>query len=491
MKAIVSHWKNYLNSWLVPVIFGLLIGMGLLVSSSLSPAWNLLILLAFLTVFAAMISKDRLRFFFFFMLLFIPVGFSKALFKPDIGIYSPAFSIQLVDLFTLAVLTLWLFGIIQKNIKFNRPKSGVLSVIIIVWFGFSLPGSFWPSVGAFETLLLFKCFLIYLFFSNYLDKQNDAATLFLWAVVLSVILQLFSATAQQILKDPLFIQGQKGLAQSFGISGFETFRPRGTLEHPNNLSSFLLFTQPVIFCAAYFSFKGFKRWLLFIIFILSVFIHIWTYSRIGWFAISCEAIIFLFILVKKRMLSAGNLAAIGVCFVLVFSILFIYHDKITDRLFGFDNMSTKSRRVMEKLSLQIISDNLIRGVGYGGYAKATDYYWPDNTYLIGKNAVKLIRGKHYVHNGYLLLMAETGLIGIAVWLAFFIYILFLAYKNIVYSKGGLHMALSTGIFLAISGLMINMSLEHFKNNMLIFIMWICAGFTEALSRWNGRCVDNE
>jgi len=491
MKTVLSHWKNYLSSYSAPVVFGLLIGMGLLVSSSLSPAWNLLILLAFLTVFAAMISKDRLRFFFFFMLLFIPVGFSKALFKPDIGVYSPAFSIQLVDLFTLAVLALWLFGIMQKKTKFNWPNSGILSVFIIIWFAITLPGSVWIDVGAFELLLLFKCFLIYLFFSNYLDKQGDLSMLFVWAVVLSVILQLFSATAQQILKDPLFIQGQKGLAQSFGISGFEIFRPRGTLEHPNNLSSFLLFTQPVIFCAAYFLFKGFKRWLLFIIFILSVVIHIWTYSRIGWFAITCEAIIFLFILIKKRMVSGANLAAIGACFVLVCSILFIYHDKITDRLFGFDNMSTKSRRVMEKLSLQIISDNLLRGVGYGSYAKATDYYWPDNTYLVGKNAVKLIRGKQYVHNGYLLLMAETGLMGIAVWLTFFVYILSRAYKNIACSKGGLHMALSTGIFLAISGLMINMSLEHFKNNMLIFIMWICAGFTEALSKWNSRCIDNE
>ena len=302
-------------------------------------------------------------------------------------------------------------------------------------------------------------------------------------------MQIAMTSAQQIFKDPLFFQGMKGHAKLFGLAGSAIFRPSGLCEHPNGLSSYLLYTQPIIFSLAYFYLSGIKRIFFFLVFLLSVVIHIWTFTRIGWFSMVCEAVVFIFLLIRTKRLTIANFAAMILCTAIILCILGVYHGKIIDRLFGFDNMSTKSRRVMERIAVQVILENPVKGVGFGNYAPTTNYIWPDNYQLIGKAAVKLIRGKHYVHNGYLLLTAETGFVGIIMWAAFFLIVFWRGYKNIIHSRDSLHLSLSVGFFLALFGLLINMFLEHFRYNTMTIVMWLCAGVILALSTWEG-CLDH-
>ena len=279
------------------------------------------------------------------------------------------------------------------------------------------------------------------------------------------------------------MQGMKGAEASFGVTGYETFRHRGTLEHPMHLSSFLLYSQPFIFGAAYFYFNGIKKLLFFLIFLFSILLQIWTYSRIGWLSMVCEAVVFILILIRKRLFNPRNIVTLGLLTIIIGAVLGLYHEKLLDRLFGYDNMSTKFRRVMENIAIQVFYDNPISGAGFGNYPPASIKVWPKNSDLIGKEGVKSIQGNHYVHNGYLLLLSETGIVGLIIWVIFFGNILLRGFHNIIKSKDSLHMSLSTGVFLALTGLLVNMSLEHFRNNMLTLIMWMCAGIIIALSNW--------
>jgi len=479
--------KNLYSFFLPYTLFGLLFGIYILISGTLSLAWNIVLICGLLTLIAFLMSEDWLRLSLFLVVLSLPLGLSKGLVQLK-EVFVPSLLIQLSDFFVFGALFLWAWRImIKEQMTPSWHKIHTLAFLVISWFAITIINAVMPTLGFFEWITIFKSFLFFLFISAYFTEKN--AVPFIWALAFSVIFQIIFATTQQILQNPLFVQGMKGAEVSFGVHGFETFRPRGTLEHPLHLSSFLLYSQPIIFSIAYFYLKGIKKILFLLIFLLSIFIHIWTYSRIGWLTMTIEAMVFIFILIRKRMLTPRNVAILGLCTIIICAILGLYHDKISDRLFGYDNMSTKSRRVMENIAIQVFYDKPISGVGFGNYPPASEKVWPKNSELIGKDAVNSIAGKHYVHNGYLLILSETGIIGIVIWIIFFGNILLCGYRNIIRSKNSLHMSLSIGIFLALIGLLVNMSLEHFRNNMLTLILWMCAGIILALSKWEESFED--
>jgi len=474
-------------SFLPFLLLGFFIGVYTLISCSLTTTWTVLLSAGLLVAFAMLFYENWLRFSVFCIFLFLPLGLSKELVNLEAyNVYVPSLRIQLSDLFIIGALLLWGWRILTKKQKLPRwYQCHTLALIVIAWSALTIFNASVVALGFCVWAALFKSFLFYLFISDYFDGEEIARTV-LYALFFSVVLQLIVACGQQIMQNPLFIQGMKGQKMTFGLRGFEIFRPSGTLEHPNELSSFLLFSQPIIFSAAYFYLRGVKRVLFFLVFLLSIIIHVWTYSRIGWFSIACEGMIFIFLLIRKHRLSGSNLMSLLCCFVIICCILGVYHARIAERLFGFDNMSTKSRKVMERISIQIIVENPICGIGCGNYPQETNNVWPDNYHLIGKEAVKLIAGRHYVHNGYLLMLAETGLIGLLLWCVFFGRILLRGYRNIVESEDDFHLSWSVGVFLALIGLLINMTLEHFRYNMLTLIMWTCAAIILALSQWNRR-----
>jgi len=470
----------------LPLIFysllGLLLGSYILLACSLSIVWNVLLVAGLFLACVVLVVKDWLRLSIFFVGLSLPIGISKGLIQLE-NVHVPSLFIQLSDFFVIVALFVWTWRILTKQQalpSWRKPQT--LALILISLFAATIFNAPVVALGFFEWITLLKAFLFFLLIADCFTSKSIAKTV-IYALLISVLLQLIMATLQQVLQNPLFVQGMKGAEVSFGLHGFETFRPRGTLEHPMQLSSFLLYTQPIIFSLAYFYLKGARKVILFLLFLGSIIIQIWTYSRIGWFSMVCEGLVFLALLTRIGKLTTKNVIVLSLCAIFVLGILGVYHGKISDRLFGYDNMSTRFRRVMEQTSIQLFQKNPLTGAGFGNYAPASTEIWPDNYALVGKEGVKSIAGKNYVHNGYLLILSETGLLGMAIWIGFFGNILLCGYRNIVNSKDDFHLSLSMGVFLSLIGLFVNMGLEHFRNNMLILIIWMCAGMIIALGNW--------
>jgi len=202
-------------------------------------------------------------------------------------------------------------------------------------------------------------------------------------------------------------------------------RAYGSLDHPNMLGGL---TALIIFFCFYLIFKletkSNKEKLIVASFILLVAGLICSFSRSAWLAAVSGIIIYLIFVFKHdfklRLKPVLPLFIIGLITTALLAIPYYY--------IFLPRFSTASR--LEKISaiervagyqeaLPIIKNNLVLGTGLGTYGLA----------LQANNPKQLVWYYQPIHNFWLLLLAETGLVGLALWLWFIFKQTINAWKN--------------------------------------------------------------
>ncbi|MBF0385189.1 MAG: O-antigen ligase family protein [Candidatus Omnitrophica bacterium] len=196
-------------------------------------------------------------------------------------------------------------------------------------------------------------------------------------------------------------------------------RVTSTFKHSNDLGGYLVTIIPFLLGATISFFRGKKelklgikldqlvsriinsKWFrVFLVFLLLSAITIWglTYSRGAWIALVGA---YSFILFRKP-----KVFALFIVIVTLFGALFI-PKLLKERITNVTNdglLDSSSRFIYWKSALAIIKDKPVLGTGFNSYslsAKNYDIIW-----------------KGYPHNIYLHIAAETGLLGLAAFLAF-------------------------------------------------------------------------
>ncbi len=189
-------------------------------------------------------------------------------------------------------------------------------------------------------------------------------------------------------------------------------RAAGTLPHPNMLGCFLLFS---LLMTWYLYENSEKKGLLGLCFCVQIITLFTTYSRAAIFAFAGASILLLF---KNRSIWKPLVIGTAVSVLLFFSQLFYRGGVVSALSTGPAEESDVMRVTMQEVALQVIRDHPWLGVGFNNYLIAIP------SYLQGK-AVDTI----FVHNIYLLIAAEMGLIGLAVFLLFCAYVLYRGWKS--------------------------------------------------------------
>jgi O-antigen ligase len=165
-------------------------------------------------------------------------------------------------------------------------------------------------------------------------------------------------------------------------------------------------------------------WSATLISLMSLFL---SFSRLAIVAgfIGSLIIIIYYLINKKNYKQIIKVSSALIIFVLI--LLSIYSQLFFSRLDTSNRLEVKSisERQGQVLEAQtIIKDNLYFGVGLGNYTLALKDYYPD----------KDIYELQPVHNSFLLLMAEVGILGFLAFLVFFIYLFAIAYsrKQVLY-----------------------------------------------------------
>jgi O-antigen ligase len=208
------------------------------------------------------------------------------------------------------------------------------------------------------------------------------------------------------------------------VEGERVWRVSAFMWHPNIFGAFLGAVLAMALALTLVRTFPFGRVYFFFAFLLGIPALLATESRSGWlcFAVSCSIVLLLSIF--HRRLQKKSLAAIPVLLVTGLCLLTVFSGKITDRLFHSKEDATIGREAFQGDAKRMIAEKPIFGWGLNTYSFEVEPFM--------KFTVQSFEGGVLppVHNIYLLVLAETGVVGFAFHAIMFGMLFWHAYGNL-------------------------------------------------------------
>ena len=347
---------------------------------------------------------------FFLLLIFLPVQLGKH-FWPH---FSLVFGIRidylaptlfLTDLLVIGLLVTWFLEMRKKKIKITRQLKGYWWLGAV--FVFLLLNSFLAQNqgAAFYQLVKIIEFSLLGF---YLAKNNYPLEAIRYPLAMAVVYSSFIALAQFLKQASLngifwwlgersFNAFTPGIAQAVW-DGQLIMRPYATFPHPNVLAGFILISLILIVTSRTKRTKTqLIKWLTFFLGVGIIFLSlsrtVWLVGTLVLFPLSAS------FLAKKRRLWAISLTIIlSLCFLWLGTHL------------GMEEAISR-RFQLNQVAVEMIRENPLIGIGLNNFISRLPDYWQTS------EAVRFLQP---VHNLFLLVAAETGLIGLLIFLWFLV-----------------------------------------------------------------------
>ncbi len=361
-------------------------------------------------------KKDLI--FFYLLVLILPTQLGKH-FWPQfsfinglrIDYLSP--TLYLTD---IVILLIFIFSIKELLVKIQKKYFSVFLLFIsLLLTGILISKN--PGAGIYGLIKFLEFSFLFVYIS--LRKSEIRESLIVFLVSLSVIYESLISIFQYFNSGSLngifyffgerFYNAQTPGIANVSINGELFLRPYGTFSHPNVLAAFLVLYMSVIMFFLLRKAKGFLKVFLIATIILGTTSLLFTFSRTG--ILSWVLVLFLSFanaFLKKYKNFTRNFSL----FVLLFiSLLMIFYFPLSQRIFNFNltDQSITQRETLINESFKMISNYPLLGVGV-------------NNFLNNLHNNSLPYLLQPVHNIYLLVFAETGILGF-LFLILFILIL--------------------------------------------------------------------
>jgi len=419
-------------------------------------------------------SGDFVRFFIYLFVAFLPFQIKTLLFTPEYyssGFFNPYLSqyISINDILFVFVCLSWgIYLIFSKRKSFGfKNFNFTLMLPVVLFLGFyilSISNSV-DKVNSIVYILRFvEFFIIYLFVSSGFIDVKRFLYFFIFPVCISAFIGILQyglghSVGLHFLGESIVSSSTVGVAKINLFSG-DMLRAYGTFPHPNVLAGYLVFAM---FFTAYLFSKAKNEMKLILGFVLGIdfLAFVLTFSRSAFFALfigiffyymfSKEKVpykkIFLFILVIGSLLVALNL-----------------NKALIDRLFFFGSESFVERNMFFNVSTNMLKDNYF-GVGAGDFTLVMQNYIPS----------KLEPWQYQpVHNIFMLVANEIGIVGGVVFLLMSIYVIFylmqsLDSKDFLSNRKFLAILLALGSSIFVIGIFDHYFISLYQGQALLWI----------------------
>jgi O-antigen ligase len=378
----------------------------------------------------------------------VPILLSKAFVVVGILVVrGPVYGIGIKQTDVIAIALLMVF-LVPKALE--KTKIQFFPLI-------TLPALAWILVSALSLIvaqnipaavagLVYMCqqFIFCLIIANSINGKKDIEWI-LGGIILGIFFEAILGIYQGIVGHPagLFFLGENQSVRQQILDQITSNRVQGTLGHPNSFSIYVTTGLPFLLAWFFITKNTITRLLCGAIFLIGATSLIFSLSRSGWIefliisAIGLMAAVYL----KRIKMRYAVLLALLASLVLM-GLVFFGPDVILLRLTSNDRGSANSRIILAKTALAIIKDHPLLGVGLNNYMLAMFLYDPSNFRLL-------------VHNVYLLITAETGLLGGATFILLLASALINCWRIFIRSKDDTLSALSIGLFSAITAIAIH------------------------------------
>ncbi len=236
--------------------------------------------------------------------------------------------------------------------------------------------------------------------------------------------------------------------------------------NPNVLAEYLIMIIPISISLFWYS-KRIHKKLIFAgtsgILILSL---VLTLSRGGWLGFAFSALVFVLLVERRLLLSIIPIVVGGV---------FFLPQSILNRIMSIGNFADSSnayRLKMWQITLDIIKDHPIAGVGFGHLPFKETF----ETYI-------RTMPTYHAHNTYLEIAAELGIPGLIA----FLFLLFIVFKYgiklLVNQEDKYIRIMAAGLFSGLAGLLVHGAVENvIYLTKIIIYFWILIGFILVLMK---------
>jgi len=358
---------------------------------------------------------------FYFLILLLPTQLGKH-FWPNwsmvnglrIDYLSP--TLYLTDLLILGILGLW--GV-EKIFKFFK-NYWCLSIFWLFLFLNVILAQNQPA-ALYKLAKILEFFLLGFYIVKNQFPISNIQPLISVAIVYSSLIAIFQFLKQGSIGGPFWFLGERtfngetpGIAQAI-IDGQLILRPYATFPHPNVLGGFLtvglILILPVIssrFSVFSFQSLGF-RLISFMACFLGIITLFLTFSRLAWFVFGLSLLVygFWFAWLKRRAILKHWL--ILLLLIVIGSFLF---PLTIPRLRVFVQIQPESLIIRQDLNMaawEMVKKSPIIGVGLGNFLVRLPEFYQE------KGQVRFLQP---AHNIYLMIGAETGLVGLGLFLWF-------------------------------------------------------------------------
>ncbi len=322
--------------------------------------------------------------------------------------------VSAVDIFALMLFFLLILELAgkRKTTFYFYPRLAIPTILYIEVCVLTLLWAPRMDLAVMQIYTMLKLFFLFLVLANHIRDVQDIRLL-AWALAFIVGLQSFIGVLQMIKG------GTLGLA-FFGEpvireEGAGPWRVMGTLGHPNRLGMFLEILLPMCFALFLIEKQKLMRFFAISVFGLGIVALIMTGSRGAWVSFTFALAILFYFAIKSKAMRFSSLIGPGIAALILITIMtFAFSDMIEERLYGEDHGSAMSRIPMMQIAFNLIQDHPIGGVGINNYAEVMQQY---NDTILGRRFGTIPRP---VHNMYLLVIGETGLLGFGMLLSMMI-----------------------------------------------------------------------
>lgn len=384
--------------------------------------------------------------------------------------------INVVDFVFLPSLLLLMLkgGALNRFLRWNIPFLSLFAVFgLLVWAGISLFFTEYLRLGLVSLFDLTKVTCLFVYFAVAVQTERHA-TLVARLLILGLAVQGAYGLYQWAYGLPEwaipFTEVDMTLLQDLGVRRF--LRVTGTLGYSNVFAQYIVLLLPLVITMQITASSQSRTLFYSVVAVLATASLVGTLSRAGWLVCiigSLIAIILVSIFGSTRWRRRTIMAA--VC---VLGVLLICAPVIINRLDTDDGGAAMSRIPMNKVALNIIRQNPIFGTGLNSYSEVMHSYDPKN----------LIKFKIWpVHNVYLFICAEIGIIGLTFLLSFLgsvIWSLFIVVKRLSEDMRAIAIGLIAGILAVMAQSLV---VTGFKQSIqLWYILWAVCGLATAVAR---------
>lgn len=421
----------------------------------------LIILLIYSSFFYWSPIKTLKHFLLFTGIISIPFEFTYSLvyWGPHNGWASGiAISLSEVSFFALSIHVL-----LYKRPPYTYSRGVIWSMVVFLFACvLSVQNSVASKLTLYQVLSVMQWFVLYyIVFANCMEHERDLRAVMSYLALAMILQGIFCFLQLSVGLDAkqLFATGHHGTRMLTASGGY--MRTAGTFPQPNALAEYLV---PLIVLQMAVAFGAnekskLRRFAL----TAALFGLLSSFSRGGW--LSLAATVPLLVVVSgwmrpvKAVMFACLLVGLAFCF-----------EPVRERIFGDDHNSANSRWALIHLAMNMIKAHPIVGIGANTFANQK-YHYVD----------AVIEGAWLdeVHNTYLLVFAETGVIGITGFLAFLISYLRESRRLIAQSAHRFFRSLGFGLSFGLAASMLHMFVDMTIARSIMCMMFLYCGMVSS------------